>query len=232
MKKYIFIPLVILVVISLIFLYYTFFTDFGSNKRLGNVLQGVGVLIALGTGLIALHISDKPKKKVKLEIEITYDGLYVNSLDEDIIPDNIKEKLKRYNQGYFLKHCRICFWVFNKSGFTLKNPNVTISVPQRCKYLVKNDEWRFQIGTNLMNSLSFDSASYRQFDSGNKIYLSAKNLIYLPDGFDIKVWVRLNPGDGPVPVDFSLDCDNAQGYTTEIEVDYNKLKNIHLEEDG
>lgn len=205
----------LLVIIAIFFCCRIWATSLGADPRLANLIQSIGMFIALVTALIALSVADPSKKLVKMNIELFTSKpskCYKKDLSADLrtIYQKFPDPIKSY---------RVEFKITNNSGFTLKKPTLTFRLPIQKQHPF---EGRITFNSNLFNS----QEEMRLLEFANTRILSNSNLPYWNDKDDMTIWIRMFFGDmDPFSVDVSVNCENAEGVTEEVKIEPQKLLN-------
>ena len=200
------------------FVYISICKPFGEKSSVEVIIQGLGVFVAIGLGIIALHSSDLPRKSVSANINYSF-GEVTEKTEADL-PSEAVTKFKKKGIKFPYSHCKLIFNITNNSGFTLKNPTVTVCLPINRRHLFEfdNNVWDLSFNSNLFEPITYSRENIKTFESGDRMYISSNILNYLQNDASLEVWVRLIPGDSPFTVLVSLDCDNAEGFSKEIDV--------------
>lgn len=200
------------------FVYISICKPFGEKSPVEVIIQGLAVFVAVGLGIIALHSSDLPRKSVSANINYSF-GEVTEKTEADL-PSEAVTKFKKKGISFPYSHCKLIFNITNNSGFTLKNPTVTVCLPinRRNPFEFDNNFWDLSFNSNLFEPIIYSRENIKKFESGDRMYISSNILNYLQNGASLEVWVRLIPGDNPFTVLVSLDCDNAEGFSEEIDI--------------
>ena len=178
-------------------------------------IQGSGIIVALIAAITALGVSDA-KKFVKVKVEV-----FVDEIDNTFKTNNLPKKWCQF--GEEVNFYRTNFKLTNNSGFTLRNPTLTFKLPREKRSLQKVDNG-YQEG---FNSNIFNSRERVRFlEFANKLIISNSNLPYLNHKEVQAIWFILFFGDmTPFTVELSINCENAEGITKNIEIKPRELLN-------
>lgn len=213
MRKSYLIVLLLLILSWLILL----FCDFSNHPRMTYNIQISSIFIAFFVAIIALHASDKPKQKIKIENEV-----YANEKKGEYYKKDFSDKLLEEYTDYpdpVTSH-KIFFKITNKSGFTLEQPTLTFKLPSGKKH-PNNQNGKFvfkNFNTNLYNS----TQDMKMLDTGDSIYISNSNLPFWNNNDTHKFWIRMSiegPNNNAFKIAISVNANNANGITEEFEID-------------
>lgn len=218
MKTRYIISIITLLLLIAGFVYVAIYKPFGEKSPFEVIIQGLGVFVAVGLGIIALHSSDLPSKSVSANISYSL-GEFIEKTEANL-PKDAVTRFKKKEINFPYSECKLILNIKNISGFTLKNPTVTFCLPidKRHPADFGNGIWELSFNSNLRNTIVYSAEKMKEFESGNYMYISNTILNYLQDDASIQIWVRLIPGDKPFNVLVSLDCDNSEGFSQKIKV--------------
>jgi len=215
-KRYIFI-ITVLILGFIIFCYLIFYKPFGEHPRLGNLIQGSGIFVALLAAVIALSVADPRKKYIKTKIELSISKPSVHLKSN--LPAELRNAYKEFPNSF--KSYRVEFKMLNNSGFTLKKPTLTFKLPVQKQH-------PFQVGKNWIrtfNSNLFNSQNeMRLLDFADTRILSNSNLPYWNNKDEIVIWIRMcSSTTGAFVVEVSINSENAEGTTEKVKVNLQNL---------
>jgi len=192
--------------------------------ELKETTQSVSIFIALIATFVAISATDPKPKEVKVSIDKSYKEDSYGIRKEDEIYKELHKELR-----IPLKTFEIHFKITNTSGFTLKNPTVTLCLPKNAQHIVVRPVWFFKdrpvtrqvidFASNLYNNLPNVKDNFRRLDSNDKIYLSNSNLRYLGKGKDLTIWIRVAIHDKPLEIDVYIDADGCEGDMKSFKID-------------
>ena len=203
----------LLVIIAIFFCYQIWDTPLGEDFRLANLIQSIGIFIALVTAVIALSIADPRKKSVKVNIELSTSKLGEH-YKKDLLPD-IRSAYQEFPDP--IKSYRVEFKITNNSGFTLKKPTLTFRLPIQKQHPF---EGRLTFNSNLFNS----QEEIRLLEFADTRILSNSNLPYWNNKDDMTIWIRMFFGHmESFIVEVSVNCENAEGVTERVKIEPKKI---------
>jgi hypothetical protein len=194
-----------------VFEYIVLCTQTGDNSHLGNVIQSLGVFVALFAAVIALAGADPAKLSVKFELETFIDQKGIDEYRKNKLSDELKKFYEKFPDPFF--SYKVNFKVTNTSGFTWKNPNLTFRLPMSNSHPDKGKPGRQAFNSNIHNF----SGNYRQFHFEDTLVLSNSNLPYWNDKDYFTFWIRMAIHENLKPtIVVSVNCDNAEGSNRDV----------------
>lgn len=171
--------------------------------------------VALGTGVIALGVADKPLCFVKFTVEMKLDDQHKEKYNPADLPSELR---REFGNNPFYSY-RVYFKIKNQSNFTLKHPVITLRLPRDLRHprRIDNNKWILDYRSNFYN-VRIDLRSLQYEDT---IVLSNAILPYLNDGQELPIWIRmclLKDDTKCRPVHVDVNCDNAEGATKEVKI--------------
>lgn len=206
-----------IIVLGILFELQIFYTEMGQNARLDKAIQGAGVFVALFTAFIALAVADRKSKKIKTNVEIKADKTTKSEYFKSQMTDPIKENFKDFPDP--VVSYRIQFSVNNRSGFDLKKPTISFTLPLDRQHPAKSNS------SNKYDSRSFNSNLFNSprdlmvFEFADKRILSNSNLPYWNNKDELTFWIRMvleNNSSESFYIKFSINSENADGITNNV----------------
>jgi hypothetical protein len=218
LKKGYRIVLILLIALSAAFVYLVVASPLGTHSRLAEVIQTLGIFVALLAAVIALAAADPKRKSVKVGIEVSADEDHVGTYERHELSDDLKKDYKDFPSP--LKSHRVQFKITNVAGFTLEKPTLTFRLPlqKQHPHIVPGQVCRKRtFHSNLFNS----QQELRSLEFADTRILSNSNLPYWNDGDQMTIWIRMILDDGklnPFNVELSVNSANADGITEKVEI--------------
>ncbi len=195
--------------------------DFSNHPKMTYSIQISSIFIAFFVAIIALHASDKPKQKIKIN-NIVYANEQKGKYYKKDFSDILLEAYTNYPDP--VTSHQIFFKITNKSGFTLEQPTLTFKLPSCIKHPYKRKEMYDlkNFNTNLYNS----TQDMKMLDTGDSIYISNSNLPFWNNNDTHKFWIRMSiekSENKTFQIAISVNAKNANGITENIEIDPEKI---------
>jgi hypothetical protein len=212
-----------IIVLFLIFSYFLLYEpSIRTELKWGQAIQMFTGLVALGSAIIAIAISDKKNKKIKFKLEtFALNQKEVERHEKSNLTEELREKFKSFPDK-FDSH-QVYFKITNISGFTLKGPTFTVRLSTSLMHPNSSGDNK-EFRSNLFNS----SQNLQRLEFANTIILSNSNLNFLNDYEPIKIWIRVClpiSEEEDIRFRISLNSDNADGNTVTIKTKRNSLLN-------
>jgi hypothetical protein len=208
--------LVTLIVLAVIFVILIYTLSLGQSSSLENVIQGLGIFVALAAAIIALAGADPKNKQIKATVEILSISDKAEYHKNDL-PNEIKNYFASLPE-VFESH-RIHIKITNTSDFTIEKPVLAFRLPIEKQHPHKANGTHFlSFNSNLFNSQS----EFRMLEFANTRILSNNNLPYWNPLDEVIIWIRMvldNKDSQPFNIDISLNGENADGLTQKIKLD-------------
>lgn len=192
----------------------------GDYPRLGNIIQGVGVLIALIASIVAIGMSDKKKKQIKVEIKYYIITNTKSEYKKDELLGSITNDYMTFPDPIESYH--VAFEVTNISEFSLKKPFVTFWLPKTLMHPEKrfSNDLKYTI-RNFNSNIYNSQEEQKTLEFSDTRIISNSNFPYLNRGDKIPFWIRMVlslTDTGKHLVTIAVNCENADGITKEIEI--------------
>jgi hypothetical protein len=191
--------------------------------HLGDVIQIVGVFVALITAVIALGTANPKTKKVR--IKITPPSL---SDKEEYGKEKMSPELQEKYEKFPVESHRVHFKMKNTSGFDLKNPVITFN-----KLPIEKQRPYKKEGDALYSTRHFTFSIVRTDRKSHFLEVDEKYQLICIDGLpywnknnEIDLWVRMvlgNSGKDPFEIEISVNCENADGSYQMVEIKPDEL---------
>ena len=170
---------------------------------------------ALGTGVIALGVTDKPLRFVKFTVKMEVNAQHITKYNPTALPNG----LKRGSGNNPFYSYQVYFKIKNQSKFTLKRPVITFRLPTDFTHphKINDNKWIPTYRSNLYNV----EIDLRSFQYEDMIVLSNTIFPYLNAGQELPVWIRMCLSKDDMrsrQVCINLNCDNAEGTTEEVNI--------------
>jgi hypothetical protein len=216
--------IVILVVIAGLYTYIVRSAQDITKTNIDEILQGIGIIIAMIASIIAIAAFDPKRKKIKVKIN---SGV-INKNGAKHKKSDLEGPLANQLSGYpdsFTSH-QIYFEVKNISGFTLKKPSLTFCFPNDRRHPHKTIRGSIlSNNSNLYNS----TRDFQSLEFMDSIIISNSNVPFWNNFDEIKIWIRMVIETmPPFEVMVSINCENAEGISKIINIDPEKLLKLDL----
>ena len=219
----------LLSVFVIVFLILLFSSRIGENPRIEKAIQSVAVFVAMITAIIAIAVSDTPKRHVKVQINISFERR--DEYSKEQMTEDLKECFSDFDDP--VESYRVQFNMVNTSGFNLKRPTLTFRLPRERQHPKKPPKnYKGQADPNVCTIRSFHSNLYNSQDElrilefADTLMISNSNMPYWNDQDSIMFWIRMALNDTSRQsflVYVSVNCENADGITKEVQVSPKKI---------
>lgn len=222
MKMIYLIFIVVLILVAVGFELLVIFLPLGGYSRLEKAIQSAGIFVALLAAIIALSTADSKRKSVNMKMELSIDKADFATYHKNELSDDLKKIYKNFSDP--IKSYKVHFKMTNISGFTLKKPTLTFSLPLQKQHPHKTGNIYLErtFNSNLINS----QHDLRLLEFADTRILSNSNLPYWNDQDCITIWIRMALDTNslePFMVNISLNCENAEGVTKKVEINQKEL---------
>jgi len=187
------------------------------NRRVAHVLQIASVGVALLTAIVAIGVSDPPKKPVRVKIEVSSRDAEDRKASKEKVHYKLDEPTEQHHTPG--ETHQVNFKITNCSGFDLEDPVLTFRLPQDKRY--RHNEFGLTFTSNLFNS----QQDLRLLEFEETLVLSNSNLPYWNQDASYTIWIRMafDAGTPPFKVEICVNSANAKGTTEKVYIDPKKL---------
>lgn len=208
--------IVVLGILAVCVVSYLYVSPIGENPKIQNIIQSIGLFIALIAAIIALAIADFARK-VKMEVKVVRIKKEKDyKIFKDDLPDDLKASYKKASYEKFsdpLEFHLVYFKIINRSGFSLRKPVFTFEIPSGKTYIAKK-EGKYQ--RTFHSSMWFIKEGF-EFEH-DRILLYNNIFPYFNDEQNLWIAMFLENMES-FNVLLSLNCENADGITKKVNVD-------------
>ncbi|RKX26895.1 MAG: hypothetical protein DRP45_02385 [Candidatus Zixiibacteriota bacterium] len=187
------------------------------HPHLDDALQGAAVFAALIASVIALSATDRKRLRAKTGVEVCVEPSQEVYPKSKFVPELI-DTFRNHEDPVISR--RVIFKLKNNSGFTLNKPMLAFRLPKDKRHPAKLDEgpdgsyYVLTFRSNLFNSRD----EFRSLEFEDSVILSNSNLPYWNADDEIKIWIRMVLGEDAFSVKVSVNSENAEGVTKEVQV--------------
>lgn len=190
----------------------------GLHPQLGDLLQGLAIMVALVAGIIALATADPKTKKIIADMEL--DSLSnCSSFSKADLSAELVTKYASYPDPF--ESCRVNLKFRNRSGITLKKPVITLTLPNERQHPVQGQPPLEK--TEFRSNMFTTQHDLKVFTGGQFVILSNSLQPYWNDGDELRMWVRVAckvTGSDSFSLSVSINAENAEGISKSIQIKY------------
>jgi hypothetical protein len=216
-------------------------TPVGEYPRLENSVQVAAVSAAIAAAVVALSAADPARRTVKVRLGHSLITDDMETYAKGDLPRGLRDVFEHFPDRF--ASARVEFRLTNLSGFTLNKPTFTFMLPKGRAHPISRSFGSLPPGTvesavaegtdpwirgNKVYSTGFNSNLFNpeqppsRLEFGDTYVLSNCILPFWNRDQQVAVWIRMIVDDGtprPFHLTASVNCDNADGWTSEVTIE-------------